>query len=256
MSFLADIYEGDGSNMRHVGDGEADLVLTSPPYYPDSIEETLRLPVGKQTAVESVEQAVFSFQRSLWGVLAECGRVLRPGGTLCMVSSDIRFGGFLFSVIAMLREGAEKAGFRLFSRTHLRMIGYRRRLSPHNGRAFRCDDTSAIEVFSRGFEQSAITRPELTDVEFKKLSSPFWVVSSAGIGRIHPHQLSSTVVRRLLTLYSSEGDLVVDPFAGSGGTILHAALMGRRGVGYEIVPERAGVASAHLRKKLRKLVIT
>jgi len=255
MSFLAEIYEGDGSNMRHVGDGEADLILTSPPYYPDSIEETLRLPLGKQTAVEIVEEAVFSFQRSLWGVLTECSRVLRPGGTLCMVSGDIRFGGFLFSVISMLREGAEKAGFRLFSRTHLRMIGYRRRLSPNNGRAFRSDDTSAIEVFSKGFKPSAITQPKLTEDQFKRLSSPFWVVSSAGSARIHPHQLSNTVVRRLLTLYSSEGDLVVDPFAGSGSTILHAALMGRRGVGYEIVQERAEKASAHLNKKLRNLVI-
>jgi DNA modification methylase len=255
MSFLAEIYTGDGSNMRHVGDGEADLILTSPPYYPDFIEETLRLPVGKQTAVESVEEAIFSFQRSLWSVFSECSRVLRPGGTLCMVSGDIRFGGFLFSVISMLREGAEKAGFRLFSRTHLRMVSYRRRLSPNHGRAFRCDDTAAIEVFSKGFKQTGVKHPKLTEDEFKRLSSPFWVVSSAGSGRIHPHQLSNTVVRRLLTLYSSKGDLVVDPFAGSGSTILHASLMGRRGVGYEIVPDLAEKASAHLDKKLRKLVI-
>lgn len=148
------------------------------------------------------------------------------------------------------------AGFRLFSRTHLRMIGYRRRLTPNSGRAFRSDDTSAIEVFSKGFNQSPKLKPTLAADEFKRLSSPFWVVNSAGNSRIHPHQLTSTVVRRLLSLYSSKGDLVVDPFAGSGSTIIEAARMGRRSVGYEIVPERAEKAKAHLKKKLKAVSVT
>ena len=64
MSFLADIHRGSGAEMLHVGDGEADLVLTSPPYYPAKIEEVLRKPVKEQNQISLVCQAVEEFQKN------------------------------------------------------------------------------------------------------------------------------------------------------------------------------------------------
>jgi len=41
------------------------------------------------------------------------------------------------------------------------------------------------------------------------------------------------VARRPIQLYSYAGDLVLDPFAGSGTTVCEAARAGRRGIGVE-----------------------
>ena len=252
MSFLADIHYGNGAEMLHIADGEAALVITSPPYYPGTIEDVLRKPVKEQDDIPTVCRVVEEFQESLWPVLNECFRVLRQGGILCMVSADIRYGGFLFGVTDMLRRGAQKAGFRLFNRIHLRMIGYKRRLTKNSAFPFRVDDTSAIEVFSKGFVPAPGLCCDFSDAEFKRLTNPLWVVNSAGNARIHPHQLSNTVIRRLLNLYSREEELVVDPFAGSGSTVIEAAKSKRRAIGYEIDRERAFLASDHLQTKLRR----
>ena len=47
------------------------------------------------------------------------------------------------------------------------------------------------------------------------------------------------LVRRFLEEYTQEGDVVFDPFAGFGTTLLVAEKLGRIGLGLEYVPKRA-----------------
>ncbi len=49
----------------------------------------------------------------------------------------------------------------------------------------------------------------------------------------HPAPYPAELARRLIQLYSYAGDLVLDPFAGSGTTVCEAARAGRQGVGVE-----------------------
>jgi site-specific DNA-methyltransferase (adenine-specific) len=51
---------------------------------------------------------------------------------------------------------------------------------------------------------------------------------------------------RLIELYTYEGDLVLDPFMGSGSTALAAARSGRHYVGIETEPEYVALARARL----------
>jgi DNA modification methylase len=253
MSFLAEIYDGDGSRMRHVSDQEVGLIMTSPPYYPEDLEETLRLPVSKQVDVKGVAKTIYDYQKSLWPVLKECARVIKPGGILCMVSSDVRFGGVLLGVTSMLRQGAEKQGFQLFSRIHMRVISYRRRIKSQKGRPFRVDDSSVVEVYSMGALEETGTLGDFTPEELKSMTNPFWTISSVGKKRIHPHQLSGSVIRKLVKLYSKKGDLIVDPFAGSGSAIVEASLCGRRALGYEKDAIRASKAMENVTRKITKV---
>jgi DNA modification methylase len=53
----------------------------------------------------------------------------------------------------------------------------------------------------------------------------------------HPCQLPPQLMRRLIALYTSEGEVVLDPFNGAGTTTLCAAQMGRKYIGIELSEE-------------------
>ena len=52
--------------------------------------------------------------------------------------------------------------------------------------------------------------------------------------KIHPTQKPIKVLEHLIRIFTDEGDVVIDPCAGSGSTLLAAANLGRRSFGFEI----------------------
>ena len=52
--------------------------------------------------------------------------------------------------------------------------------------------------------------------------------------KVHPTQKSVPLLRYLIELFTDEGDVVIDPCAGSGSTLLAAAQCGRKAYGFEI----------------------
>lgn len=56
----------------------------------------------------------------------------------------------------------------------------------------------------------------------------------SGIRKIHPTQKSVPLLRRLVELFTDPDDVVIDPCAGSGTTLIAAAGLGRKTYGFEI----------------------
>lgn len=52
--------------------------------------------------------------------------------------------------------------------------------------------------------------------------------------KVHPTQKSVPLLEYLIELFTDKGDVVIDPCAGSGSTLLAAANLGRRAYGFEI----------------------
>lgn len=52
--------------------------------------------------------------------------------------------------------------------------------------------------------------------------------------KIHPTQKSIHVLKKLITIFTDPGDVVIDPVAGSGVTLLAAEMLGRKSYGFEI----------------------
>jgi site-specific DNA-methyltransferase (adenine-specific) len=55
--------------------------------------------------------------------------------------------------------------------------------------------------------------------------------------KIHKTQKSIHVLKKLISIFTDEGDVVIDPVAGSGVTLLAAELLGRKSYGFEIKKE-------------------
>ena len=52
--------------------------------------------------------------------------------------------------------------------------------------------------------------------------------------KVHPTQKPVPLLRRLIEIFTDRGDVVIDPCAGSGTTLLAAAQCGRKAYGFEI----------------------
>ena len=55
--------------------------------------------------------------------------------------------------------------------------------------------------------------------------------------KIHPTQKPIELLQRLIEIFTDEGDVVIDPVAGSGSTLVAAERLNRKGYGFEIKKE-------------------
>ena len=62
----------------------------------------------------------------------------------------------------------------------------------------------------------------------------------------HPALFPTQLIRRFLKVYVKRGDTVLDPFLGSGSTLVAAKSLGIHGVGFEITPEFVNLAKHRL----------
>ncbi len=70
-----------------------------------------------------------------------------------------------------------------------------------------------------------------------------WVYSG---NKHHPTEKAVNILAPLIEAFSKPGDLVLDPFAGSGSTVVAAALKGRCGIGIELEPSYCELARRRL----------
>jgi len=69
----------------------------------------------------------------------------------------------------------------------------------------------------------------------KPAPAPSDVLVSAGVGPpLHPNEKPLGAISRLISDYTAVDDCIVDPFAGSGTTLVAARNLGRRAIGIEI----------------------
>jgi adenine-specific DNA-methyltransferase len=65
--------------------------------------------------------------------------------------------------------------------------------------------------------------------------------------RLHPTQKPVPSLKPVIEAFTQPGDIVLDPFAGSGSTLLAAKILGRRYIGIEIDTVHCATASVRLR---------
>ena len=71
--------------------------------------------------------------------------------------------------------------------------------------------------------------------EFIQWTKSIWTFSAVNAKRIgHPAPFPIELPHRLINLYTYEGDVVLDPFCGSGTTCIAAAQNKRNYIGYDI----------------------
>jgi site-specific DNA-methyltransferase (adenine-specific) len=107
-------------------------------------------------------------------------------------------------------------------------------------------------VFAKqGYARPDRGESDIARDEFMAATLSVWDIPPESAKRIgHPAPFPLALAERVVQLYSYVGDVVLDPFAGSGTTCVAAARLERRFVGYEVAPDYCALAEARLQDAL------
>lgn len=234
----AKVIHGDCvEEMAKLPAGSVDLVITSPPYN-----------VGKEYG-EAVDDDLPYEEYLDWldTVWAACWRILVGGGRLCINVADLWRNPYvcLHGDIAarLARAGWHNKGIIIWDKG-----------SMSNGTAWGSWMSASnpglrgvhefIIVAAKGTEgkpprlEDAISGP-YTREEFMDLTREVWRMQPETKNTKHPAPFPLELPSRLIRLYSFVGDVVVDPFCGSGTTLRAALDFGRDAIGFDLVEEYA-----------------
>lgn len=83
-----------------------------------------------------------------------------------------------------------------------------------------------------------------------------WEKDGKEIPKIHPAQKPVTVIKKLIEIFTDEGDVVIDPCCGSGSTLLMAYKMNRRFIGFELNKSYYDLSKKRLDAEMAQMRIT
>lgn len=101
-----------------------------------------------------------------------------------------------------------------------------------------------ILVFNKGSMSRKKGKDTIKKEDFLDWTKSIWKMNAESARRVnHPAPFPEELPHRLINLYSFEGDVVLDPFMGSGTTAVVALKNKRRFVGYDISEEYIKIAN-------------
>jgi len=87
---------------------------------------------------------------------------------------------------------------------------------------------------------------KISKEEFDRWFQQIWNITGAST-KHHPAPFPLELAIRLVRMFSFTGDTVLDPFSGSGTTMIAALRTGRNSIGVEIEPEYFRMAARYLK---------
>lgn len=208
--------------MKGLRSESVDLIIADPPYN-----------LGKDYGNESDRKTFDEYLAFTRSWLAEASRVLAPTGTI-YVFMGVRFISYIYDI--MDRElGLNFNGWIVWHYTQ--GLGKTKGFSPRH------DDIlmfTKSEKFTFNLDDIRIPQKYYRERNNMRGANPgdVWEFSHVHYSnpnrQPHPTQKPEGIIERMVLASSSQGDLVLDPFAGSGTTLRVCQQLGRRSIGYEL----------------------
>ncbi len=227
--------------MNELPDNSVHLMVTSPPYN-----------VGKDYDENLSLKEYRSFLKNVW---REVLRVLVPGGRLCVNNANLGRKPYIplhaFIIEDMLELDLLMRGEILWNKASSSSpsTAWGTWLSAKNPTLR--DIHEYILVFSKGSFSRGNTgrKSTISKEEFLEFTKSIWSFSAEPAKKVgHPAPFPVELPYRLIQLYTFEGEVVLDPFMGSGQAAIAAIKSGRYYVGYEISNEYVRLAEKRIRE--------
>jgi DNA modification methylase len=243
------LVNGDARNLSFIGDESVHLVITSPPYWNLKRYNDSPAQMGHINEYEE-------FLSELAKVWKEVHRILVPGGRLVCVVGDVCLSRkengrhLVMPLHADIQVICRKIGLdnlnpiiwhkisnaKFEANTSAKFLG-----KPYEPNAIIKNDIEYILMQRKpgGYRQPSAIQRKLSMIpkdQFDVWFSQIWKITGEST-RQHPAPYPLELADRLVRMFSFVGDVVLDPFCGSGTSMLAAMQSGRHSIGIEIDPE-------------------
>ncbi|MGU8265404.1 DNA-methyltransferase [Clostridium perfringens] len=248
------IYLESSENMSNIKDKSIDLIVTSPPYNID-IKYGNKTSKGKIIESKGVKYSdKFSeedYRAMLKNVFNECKRVLKDDGSIWINIKNRLINGVVTTPF-WIEEYFEDMYLKNLLVWNFDWGGSTsKRFAPRYEFVFwYTKDKSKYTFNLEDVKIPALNyRPDRYKSQLKN-PSDVWRISMVS-GNFaerteHPAQYPERLVERIILAGSNKGDIVLDPFMGSGTTAVVAKKLKRDYIGYELVPEYLEMAKKRL----------
>lgn len=217
---------GTSENMEKIEDGKVDMIVTSPPYW-----DLKNYYKENQIGQESYE----IYSKRMYSVWEQSYKKLKDNGSL-WININIRTrNGNPILLPKLFVEQCNKIGFKYRGIS----IWHKSSGIPTSARNL-SDHHEYVLIFSKS-NKSKININKFNDyADYKNETIShklFWNINrkagSVGKNTIHPAIFPTELINRINIISTNKGDLVVDPFLGSGTSLIASINNGRNFIGYE-----------------------
>jgi site-specific DNA-methyltransferase (adenine-specific) len=253
------LVNGDSRDLSFIDDKSVHLVVTSPPYW--NLKKYNENP-NQLGHINDYE----TFLSELEKVWKHVFRILVPGGRLVCVVGDVcvarrHFGRHLvFPLHADICVRCRRIGFdnlnpilwhKIANASYEVPNGSKFLGKPYEPNAIIKNDMEFILMQRKpgGYRKPTNEQRKESKIskdEFNQWFQQIWNIPGAST-RQHPAPFPLELAKRLVRMFSFVGDTVLDPFCGSGTTMIAAIRTGRNSVGVEIDSEYCRMAARYLK---------
>lgn len=240
------LYLGDSRDLSYIPDKSVHLVLTSPPYW--NLKEYEH--GANQLGIIDDYQNFIDELNKVW---KECYRILAPGGRLVCVVGDVCLSRKKYGKHVVIPLHSDIA-------VECRKIGFDN-LNPilwHKISNAKFEANTSSSFLGKPYEPNAIIKNDIEYIlmqrkpggyrsptedqrknsmipkeDFQNWFSQIWRLPGASTKSGHPAPFPLELAKRLVTMFSFVNDVVLDPFCGSGTTMLAAIETNRNSIGIE-----------------------
>lgn len=241
------IFNEDILKISLIPNSSVDLIITSPPYNID-------IDYNSHKDDESYDE--YLDFTSKW--LKKCIDLTKEDGRFCLnIPLDKNKGGH-HSVYSDIIHIAKKAGWKYHSTIVWNEQNISKRtawgswLSASAPHVIAPVEMIAVLYKNKWKKEGGSKKSDINKEEFMKWTNGVWNFSGESKKKIgHPTPFPVELPKRCIKLFSFVGDIVLDPFLGSGTTLIATSLTKRRGIGVEIDKAYCELAKRRLIKEAK-----
>jgi len=261
------LYCGDARKLAFIEDESVHLIVTSPPYWNLKRYNDV---AGQLGHIDDYEQFLWELEK----VIIEFMRVLVPGGRFICVVGDVcvsrrQHGRHLvYPLHADICVLSRKIGFdnlnpilwhKIANASYEVKGGAGFLGKPYEPNGIIKNDIEFILMQRKpgGYRKPTPEQRELSIIpkaQYHEWFQQIWMIPGASTKK-HPAPFPEELAFRLINMFSFYGDIVLDPFCGTGNTLIAAAKSGRNGIGVDIDPDYCRMTVENLHQRTNDLFL-
>jgi len=241
MEYENKIILGSSETMKEIPDHSLHLMVTSPPYN-----------VSKEY---DEDLSLNEYLQMLKNVFTETHRVLVQGGRACINVANLGRKPYIplsdYISHMMIEIGFKMRGEIIWVKGAGAGVSMAWGSWQSASNPVLRDTHEYILVFSKGSFDRKKGKKEntITKEQFMEWTKSVWTINPESAKKVkHPAPFPVELPFRLTQLYTFKGDIVLDPFMGSGSTAIAALKSERKYVGYDVDPAYIQTAEERIEK--------